>query len=238
MSALNELSIIIPVGPGDEKWKDLLLDLSVLPNAANIYLISPSISQAVLAEHQPRLNARLHIVSSLFGRAHQLNTGAGVSAGKFILFLHADSRLPKESFAALDATLQSNPTPSLFHFDLKFMKDGPRLVKLNELGANTRSSLLGIPFGDQGFCIRRDLFEQVGGYDTEVVRGEDHIFVWACKALGIETYRVKAPIFTSARRYRDKGWLRTTLTHTATVASQIWRVWRNRSSAARRTRHA
>jgi len=238
MSALGELSVVIPVGPGDETWQDLLKDLAPLPETASVYLVSPNISDELRVEHQKHLQARLNIVTADFSRARQLNTGAKVSAGKFILFLHADSRLPNESLAALDAILQSNDIPSLFYFDLKFSNDGPRLMMLNEIGANARSRLLGIPFGDQGFCIRRDLFEQVGGYDTEVAHGEDHLFVWACRALGIETFRVNAPIFTSARKYRDKGWLRTTTMHAAIVVSQIWSVWRNRISAARRTRHA
>ena len=237
MKTLNGLSVVIPAGPGEEEWKELLKDLAYLPASANLYLVSPDIADEQRVEYQKHLQARLHIVKSVFGRAHQLNAGSKVSAGKFILFLHADSRLPNESLAALDVTLQNNTTPLLFYFDLRFRKDGPRLMTFNEIGANARSSILGIPFGDQGFCIRRDLFEQVGGYDTEVGRGEDHIFVWACKALGIKTYRVKAPIFTSARRYRDKGWLRTTLAHTVIVTSQIWRVWRKRSSAARGTRN-
>lgn len=238
MSILSNTSVIIPVGPGDETWRTLLDDLRALPSQTEVLVVS---SSGIAKEHQALREgfpAQLHFIDSQLGRAHQLNTGAAHSKGKYLWFLHADSRIPKKSLEALEITLQSRSAPALFHFDLRFLPDGPRLVALNELGAMLRSSLLGLPFGDQGFCLERATFEQVGGFETEVSCGEDHLFVWACKVRRIGTFRINAPLYTSARRYREQGWLKTTLRHFSIVISQIFLVWRSWIFSRTREDHA
>lgn len=221
MSALEQLSVIIPVRPGDEMWKSLLHDLAMLPSSAEIFIVSPDLSPELHREFEGQLHAKLRFISSVLGRGHQMNAGANASSGEHLLFLHADSRLPKTSFDALAIVLESVSSPALTYFDLRFVEDGPPLMPLNECGARLRSNLFGIPFGDQGFCIRRDLFWQVGAYQTDLAYGEDHMFVWKCRALGIKTRRVPAPIFTSARKYRDHGWFLTTTKHISMTFRQI-----------------
>jgi len=236
MSALEKLSVIIPVRPGDETWKALIKDLTILPIGAEVFIVSPNISAELHREWQEQLPAKINFISSALGRGHQLNAGASASLNDYLLFLHADSHLPKESFAALDLALERSNSSALHYFDLKFMQDGPRLVALNEYGARVRSNSFGIPFGDQGFCIKRELFNRVGGYETDLANGEDHMFVWACRASGIETSRIAAPIYTSARKYHDNGWCSTTLKHISITLRQIL-IARNRRLKMRGQAH-
>lgn len=238
MSILAEISIIIPVGPGDESWKELLGDLRALPSETEIIVVkSVEVTTEDLAiQSESRL--QMQFIRAPHGRAQQLNTGAAVSTKRFLWFVHADSRIPRNSLTALEKTLQFSALRALFHFDLRFSPDGPKLVALNEWGAMLRASLLGLPFGDQGFCIERALFDELGGFETKVSCGEDHLFVWACKFRGIPTFRINAPLYTSARRYRDHGWLRTTARHFAIVVSQILMVRRSPSPARTKEEHA
>src|SRR4051812_8054612 len=93
-SPLIELSVIIPLAPGEIAWKELVQDLDLMPHETEIIFVSPS-----LQTEAPKLLARLSIgrkvrwILSKPGRAEQLNTGARQARGRFLWFLHADTRL-------------------------------------------------------------------------------------------------------------------------------------------------
>ena len=110
---------------------------------------------------------------------------------------------------------------SVHYFRLCFQNDGPFLMKLNELGVRFRCSVFGIPFGDQGFFMHRRVFERVGGYPLNLSYGEDHAFVWLARALGYKLNEVPADLRTSARKYRDKGWRATTISH---ISKTFWQA--------------
>lgn len=150
------------------------------------------------------------ILSSEGSRAKSLNIGAAKAQHKFLWFLHADTVLPENAFEALQQSLHKNET-ALHYFRLAFANDGPRRIDLNAKGANLRARLFGTPFGDQGLSIRKDLFFSTGGYPEDAQYGEDHLFVWLARRHGIALNEVPATLITSARRYREHGWVRTTL---------------------------
>ena len=150
------------------------------------------------------------IVSSETTRAKSLNIGAAQAKRKFLWFLHADSVMGRYSFNALLHALERHPA-RLHFFDLIFTEGGPSLMKINALGANFRARILGVPFGDQGLCIRKDLFFKLGGYPEDAEYGEDHLFVWQARRHKIQLHPVGAKIGTSARAYSKEGWLSLTL---------------------------
>src|SRR5690606_12666347 len=123
-------------------------------------------------------------------------------------FLHADSKVPKPTLVALRGALRADPE-ALHFFELQFLDDGPRLVRLNKMGVKIRSEILGLPFGHQGFAIAREQFLRIGNFNEDLERGEDQAFIWEARRKNIPVRFVKAPIFTSARRYSD-GWTRAT----------------------------
>ena len=63
----------------------------------------------------------------------------------------------------------------------------------------------GLPFGDQGIFISRELFFDMGGF-PEIPIMEDYEFGRKLKAAGIRPGRTEKRITTSARRY-GKGTL-------------------------------
>ncbi|GJL85118.1 MAG: hypothetical protein DHS20C02_08930 [Micavibrio sp.] len=150
------------------------------------------------------------IVSSEGTRAKSLNTGAAQATRKFLWFLHADSVMGRYSFNTLLHSLERYPA-RLHFFDLIFTDGGPKMMKLNAVGANFRSRILGIPFGDQGLCIRKDLFFKTGGYPEDAEYGEDHLFVWQARRHKIQPQSVGAKIGTSPRAYSKEGWFSLTL---------------------------
>ena len=75
--------------------------------------------------------------------------------------------------------------------------------RLVALWANLRSRL-GLPYGDQGLLISRDLYDIVGGY-RDIPLMEDVALV---RALKDKLRRIDATATTSAAKYQNQGWLK------------------------------
>jgi hypothetical protein len=218
MAAGLKLSVIVPVGPGEPAWRGLLGDLAVLDRGAEIILVA--IAGAAPAEfdaHEYGLRVPARWLEAPAGRARQQNAGAAAARGETLWFLHADSRLPAASVAK---AMGFAGRPALGYFDLRFRDDGPQLAQLNALGAWIRSHWLGLPFGDQGLILPRRTFHALGGFDESLSAGEDHALVWAARRARIPLAPLRAPLQTSARRYAEHGWLRTTLRHARLTIAQ------------------
>ncbi|MEL7430749.1 MAG: glycosyl transferase family 2, partial [Pseudomonadota bacterium] len=131
---------------------------------------------------------------------------------------------PHDTLPALERCLDEDQD-GLFFFDLKFLADGPRAMTWNERAVKWRSDFLKIPFGDQGFLIRRQVFEDLGGYPEDLAYGEDHVFVWRVRQGGFSVEGVGAGLFTSARKYRKGGWLKVTVLHVWLTVKQAVPQW-------------
>ena len=91
------------------------------------------------------------------GRALQMNVGAAAARGDFLLFLHADTRLPQGAFRRISETL-SDGRHVAGAFDLRYGSTRPS-IRLIARVACIRSRLTRIPYGDQAQFFRRDYFE-------------------------------------------------------------------------------
>lgn len=216
MTGFNKLSIVVPIGPDDAAWRQLLQDLANFGTAPEIILSAcrPWSDALELPE-----NARW--LQGAQGRARQLNAGARETSNRFIWFLHADTRLSPGVDTSVRHFIDSN-VPKLAYFRLKFANDGPVLTRLNAWAANWRSRRFGLPFGDQGFIVDRSVYERLHGFDESAALGEDLDFVVRWQAAGFELLELPAELVTSARRYRQHGWLSTTLEHVRLT----WRLTR------------
>jgi len=180
--------------------------LSVIVPAAGEEPALPALRECLAGD--PRVGELL--VKSEGSRAASLNAGAREAAGELFWFLHADSSLSPETIPALVKAARDEAEALLF-FDLAFDDAGGPLPRLNAAGANLRSRLLRLPFGDQGLACRRAVFERIGPFPEDAAYGEDHLFVWRAHRAGVPVRPVGAPLVTSARRYRAQGWLRLSL---------------------------
>jgi hypothetical protein len=222
------LSIVIPIGPGETAWQSLLGDLQTLPAEVELLLVGVEPApEALLCAHSGALQGRIRWLRTERGRALQQNHGAARALGEWLCFLHADSRLDSRALHAL-ATL-SQQEPALYYFDLRFF-DGPAALRLNAAGANLRSRVLGLPFGDQGLSLPRAAFERLGGFDTHLARAEDHALVWSARRAGLKVRPLRARLATSGRRYAQRGWALTTLRFLALTLAQVHAFSRRRQT--------
>jgi hypothetical protein len=202
-------SVVIPIGPEESAVPSGLIDdLRSIPPSSEILFITcnqrfgAEQKQAVVTALKP---LQVRWLASGQGRAVQMNHGAQAAVGQFIWFLHVDSRFSAALVEQLFTHLSNEPG-KLHYCLLQFLADGSQGMALNGWGANLRSRVLGIPFGDQGFAVTRAVFDQVGGYPENVAYGEDHLFVWYARQQGIKLKCCDQYLQTSARKYRDKGW--------------------------------
>lgn len=208
---LEKVSVVVPVGVGDSAWESLYFQSRKFLSRAEVLF-----AFAELPVNLPEgINA---FVCPEKGRAKQLNFGAQKAQRDYLCFLHADTVLNQEAVESLGKKISESPE-ALLYFNLHFEGDGPSLMWLNSIGLWFRSHFLGIPFGDQAFTISRSLFEKVGGFNEQVPYGEDHLFVWKARELGIPLVCTGAWIATSARKYKEK-WGRVTLDHVIKTYSQ------------------
>ena len=223
MIFLDNVSVIIPTRVDDTTWKDLLENIHALVRVAEVIVVIPTLIEEEATQFTAKY-PNLKILTSALGRGTQLNTGAQVAVSKYLWFLHGDSKLSSESVLEISKLTNQPNQRALYYFKLKYLNDGPLLMRINEVGARLRSSLLGIPFGDQGFFISKQLFKDLGGYDENTKYGEDHLFVWQCKKHRVSLICLNANIFSSARKYVEHGWFKTTLLHVSLTIKQILAV--------------
>jgi rSAM/selenodomain-associated transferase 2 len=143
------------------------------------------------------------------GRAAQMNAGAAVASGEWLVFLHADTRLPHGWTGAIDrASRDPRVNAGCFSFALDSRSPKARII---EAGVHARVALFGLPYGDQALFVRRDAFEALHGYaDLPIM--EDVDLVQRLRRRG-RLYRSALTATTSARRWERDGWLRRTARH-------------------------
>lgn len=149
------------------------------------------------------------IVRSAQGRAIQMNAGAAVASGDVLVFLHADTRLPFGFFQQIASCLDvAGVSAGAFRFAV----DDARLaLRLIEAGANWRSTWLQFPFGDQAIFLRRETFQQAGGF-RDLPAMEDYDLVQRLRKVG-RIVIASSAVITSARRWLTRGVWRTTFDH-------------------------
>jgi len=202
-----KVSVIIPLAWAETISDKLIGQLSLLPNDWEILLCSPKqISRAILnTEHTKYIMAQN-------GRAYCLNEGAKQAKGEYLWFLHADSLLMEGTVSELTKIVETNSL-ALYYFNLVFYTNDCHMMKFTAWGVRFRCKFLKTPFGDQGFFMKKSLFEEYGNYSTTASYGEDHLLVRNFRRNKIPIKRIGLKLYTSATKYERDGWLKTTVSH-------------------------
>ncbi len=147
-------------------------------------------------------DAGAEVVRCATSRGGQMRAGAAKAQGEWLLFVHADTVLSGGWSAAVEGHLQHMDVAG--YFALRFEKGG--LAGRFVAGwANLRSRWFGLPYGDQGLLISRQLYDKLGGF-ADIPLMED---VAMARQLGrLRLARLDVRASTSPRKYQAQGWLR------------------------------
>ena len=147
------------------------------------------------------------VASAPRGRASQMNAGAALAQGEVLVFLHADTRLPKDADARILQGLAESGR-AWGRFDVRIEGASPWLPVI-AFFMNLRSRATGIATGDQAIFVRREAFERAGCFPSLELM-EDI-------ALSRSLRRLSRPLcladkaVASGRRWERRGVLRTVL---------------------------
>jgi rSAM/selenodomain-associated transferase 2/rSAM/selenodomain-associated transferase 1 len=151
--------------------------------------------------------AGAEVIGTPPGRAVQQNTAASLAASPVLLFLHADTLLPRDYPDQVFETLMPvDVVAGAFRFKTDWNRRSMRLI---EKTVQIRSTLLQMPYGDQALFMSRNIFEKVGGF-PRVPIAEDLFLVRRLARLG-RIAQARGSVLTSGRRWRTIGIWRTTL---------------------------
>jgi rSAM/selenodomain-associated transferase 2 len=189
----TDLSLIIPTL---NAASFLPRTLSTLGGVAEIIVVDAGSTDGT-AEIAAASGART--LTAPRGRGSQIAAGIAAATRPWLLLMHADSRLSPDWRAAI------HDDPSRAGY-FRFVLDSadPRARRLERLVA-WRSRVLGLPYGDQGLLIHRDLLHTTGGMkplplmeDVDLVRrlGRSRLIP------------LEADAVTSAHKWETQGYLR------------------------------
>ncbi len=150
--------------------------------------------------------AGARVIKTTAPRAHQLNVAAAATQAEILLFLHADTQLPKDWATEVRRILASKAI-AVGAFSLS-IAEASWSEALIARAANGRSRLCQLPYGDQGLFMRRTSFETLGGFPLVPIM-DDYIFIRRAQKIG-RIVTSDLAVTTSNRRWRKLGIVRTT----------------------------
>jgi rSAM/selenodomain-associated transferase 2 len=197
------ISVIVPVFNEEKNIAVTLEELQRL-KPDEMILVDGGSSDAT-REICQRFGVELYL--SRPGRAAQMNFGAQRARGDVLLFLHADTRLPLSAFDEIRTALRDRKVLG-GRFDLQLNNPRP-LLKLIGFMISLRSRLSKVGTGDQAIFVRREIFQELGGY-PDIPLMEDVAFSRALKRRG-SVACLRSRVVSSARRWEVDGIWRTVL---------------------------
>lgn len=201
----GRLSIVIPCLNEATRLPRLLADLAPLRKRGHeIIVVDGGSDDGTLTEAAPGAD---RVLSSVPGRARQMNAGVAVAQGDAFWFLHADSRVPANVPAAVLDALRAGHAWGRCRVRLS---GESRLLRITAFLMNLRSCVTGIATGDQGIFVTCSVFRAAGGF-PEIALMEDIALSRSLKRQVGRPACVRASLMTSARRWEQRGVWRTVL---------------------------
>lgn len=198
----KRISVIIPVYHEDEILLQTIETLYQNASAKDFEVIIVDTHECTTIDKLPFLSG-VRIGYAEKGRASQMNEGANMAEGDILLFLHADTLLPK----GWDKLICTNSNAGAFKLSIQNSKP---IFKCIAFFANLRSAITNIPYGDQALFFKTSLFKTLGGY-ANISLMEDVEIMKRLKHHDEKVTILDAYVQTSSRRWEKEGVFYTTL---------------------------
>ena len=200
-----KISIIIPTYNEEENIEKLISYLRCVEQKSAIEIIVADGGSTDNTMQLAQINGAIATLSTIKGRAGQMNHGVDFATGDVLYFIHADSRPPLTYFTDIKNAINYGLDCGCYRSQFDSNK---LLLKINAFF--TRFNFLFCRGGDQTIFVTKALFEKVGGYKPEMLIMEDYDFLARIRKHGKFKLFKKATIF-SARKYDENSWLKVQL---------------------------
>lgn len=205
------IGVIIPVLDESSRLERLLTDLG---RATEVFLdvcVADGGSADRSIDVARRFGAR--VVQSPPGRGRQMNAARAVCDAPWLLFLHADSRLPdpsslRRAIDALRLETARHGDQVAGHFRVTFDRtsSGHELA-FRFLERKTALNRPNTTNGDQGLLLAAGFFDELGGFDESLPFLEDQRLAEAIRRRG-RWVTLPGELHTSSRRFEREGFAR------------------------------
>lgn len=192
---MPSLSIIIPTLNESNRLPLLLSDIAETEDFSEVIIID-SMSQDETERIAILYGARFYKLNKK-NRGLQLNFGAKKAKGKWLLFIHADSRL-KPNWSQNIKTIIEKESRMIYFFNFRINHKRFEHIFLEFL-VNLRSKVFKTPYGDQGLLIHKNEFKRNKGY-KEIPLMEDFDFVKRIKNKK-RLVALNQSLYTSGRKW-------------------------------------
>lgn len=201
------ISVIVPT-----LNEELALTETVRRARQNPHVTEIIVADGGSSDRTPQIARQLgcDVVQASGGRGGQMRAGAARAQGDVVLLLHADTWLPQNATTAIMNSLRD---PNVVGGGLwKSFRGGNWLMAGSRFRCLIRLYLGGRVAGDQALFVRRRVLDQIGGVPDMPLMEEFEL----CKRMRAagSLALASATVLTSARRFTERGVLRT-----------YWRMW-------------
>ncbi|HEY4706888.1 MAG TPA: TIGR04283 family arsenosugar biosynthesis glycosyltransferase [Thermodesulfobacteriota bacterium] len=190
-----EISVIIPAL---NEAADIGAAVASALEAAEVIVVDAESTDDTAAEAR---RAGAFVIRAPRGRGGQMDSGAMQAKGDVLVFLHADTLLPKGWQEGVRAALADKRVVA-GAFRLSVAAPGMRFRLLEAL-ANSRARVLGLVYGDQAIFARKEAFFSAGGF-RKLPLMEDVDCVRRLRGQG-RVVLLKESVATSKRRWEKRG---------------------------------
>jgi len=199
---MSFVSIIIPTLNEAENLPVLLSHLKEIDDGSLREILVVDAQSSDETVHIARQFGATVLMAKCCGRAAQMNQGAAFASGEILQFIHADTRPPVSNFSDIRNTLaDGNPIGC---FSYRFDSKNP-LLRIN--GWFTRLDRLWCRGGDQAIFIKKDFFEELGGYKQHWKIMEEYDLIIRARSIA-PFHIVRKDGIVSARKYKGRNYLK------------------------------
>lgn len=192
------ISIIIPALNEEKALPDTLQRVFEQDGEFEVILVDGGSEDKTLAVAQQYPG--ITTLSAKRGRASQMNAGAALAQGDWLLFLHADAILAPQALSIIRR--QEADAGGFRHC----FSGNARGLKLVSWLHNFRCSRTGVFYGDQAMFIRSSLFSDLGGF-PDVPELEDLLFGETLVSATTPVF-LEQEVISDSRKFEQKGiWL-------------------------------
>lgn len=207
LQQLPRVSIVIPVINEGKHIKSRIEQLQKLHPSPEIIIVDGGSKDNTWHACDIAGTKRLQIKKA--NRAQQMNHGAALATGNILLFLHADCHLSQTAFTAMiDLLADPKIDGGCFRYHLADTEKNWRYRWIN-FGVWLRGKFFKLPYGDQGYFVRKNIFNTIGPFKIIPLLEDVEWFTRLKKSNNIVILKEK--LITSARRIQQRGWIRSSL---------------------------